>query len=206
MYQYEYPPPAVTTDTAVFTIRDSRLHVLLIQRGKEPAKGQWAFPGGFIDIDEDLETAAHRELAEETGVSGIELQQFYTFGTPDRDPRERIITVAYLGLVPEHEVTLQAGDDAAAAEWHPVDTVPPLASDHNDILATALRALRERIETSDLAMNMMSEHFTIADLPGVYEAIMGDSLDAEVFRDWVLSQGWIEQTGDHLKPDQTGQD
>jgi len=195
MYQYEYPHPAVTTDTVVFTIRDARLHVLLIQRGKEPAKGRWAFPGGFIDIDEDLDSAAHRELAEETGVSGIELQQFYTFGTPDRDPRERIITVAYMGLVPEQDVHLQAGDDAAAVAWYPVDEVPPLASDHDDILATALRVLRERIETSDIAMNMMSEHFTIADLQKVYEAIMAESLEGEAFRDWVLSQGWIEQTG-----------
>jgi 8-oxo-dGTP diphosphatase len=188
----------------IFTIRDARLHVLLIRRGAEPAKGCWAFPGGFVGIDEDLDTAAHRELAEETGVSGVELQQFYTFGTPDRDPRERIITVAYMGLVPEQEVPLQAGDDAAAAEWYPVDAVPPLASDHDDILATALRMLRERIETSDIAMGMMSEHFTITDLQRIYEAIMGESLDADVFRDWVLSQGWIEQTGDFSDSNSAG--
>lgn len=194
MHEYEYPHPAVTTDSVVFTIRDARLHVLLIQRGKEPAKGCWAFPGGFVDIDEDLETAAQRELAEETGLSGIELQQFYTFGKPDRDPRERIISVAYMGLVPDEGLQPTPGDDAAAAQWYPVEDVPALACDHDEILATALRMLRERIETSDIALGMMPDNFTLADLQQVYEAIMFESLDAEAFRDWVLSQGWIEQT------------
>jgi 8-oxo-dGTP diphosphatase len=196
MYQYEYPHPAVTADSVVFTVRDQRLHVLLIQRGQEPAKGQWAFPGGFVGIDEELEAAAHRELAEETGVTGIGLQQFYAFGAPDRDPRERIITVAYLGLAPDEGLQPVAGDDAAAVAWHAVSEVPQLASDHGDILVMAMQCLQQRIETTDLAMSMMSDRFTIADLQGVYEAIMDEQLDADVFSDWVLGQGWIEQSGE----------
>lgn len=196
MYNYEYPHPAVTADSVVFTIRNKRLHVLLIERGEEPAKGQWAFPGGFVGIDEELEAAAHRELAEEAGVTGVALQQFYTFGAPDRDPRERIITVAYLGLAPDDNLQPVAGDDAAAVSWHEVDEVPELASDHNDILAMAMQCLRQLIETTDIAMSMMSDRFTIADLQVVYEAIMDEQLNADVFRDWVLGQGWIEQTGE----------
>ncbi len=198
MYNYEFPHPAVTTDSVVFTVRDKRLHVLLIQRGREPAKGQWAFPGGFVDIDEELEVAAQRELAEETSVTGVELQQFHTFGAPDRDPRERIITVAYLGLAPHEDLHPVAGDDAAAVAWYAVDEVPKLASDHGDILAMALQCLQQRIETTDIAMRMMSDRFTLADLQGVYEAIMDEQLDADVFRDWVLGQGWIEQTGEFV--------
>jgi 8-oxo-dGTP diphosphatase len=198
MYNYEYPHPAVTADSVVFTIRDQRLHVLLIQRGEEPAKGQWAFPGGFVGIDEALEAAAHRELAEETGVTGIGLQQFHAFGAPDRDPRERIITVAYMGLAADEDLQPVAGDDAAAVAWHAVSEVPALASDHSDILVMAMQCLQQRIETTDIAMSMMSDRFTIADLQGVYEAIMDEQLDADVFRDWVLGQGWIEQTGELL--------
>lgn len=200
MYQYEHPHPAVTTDAVVFTIRDDALCVLLIRRGREPFKGLWAFPGGFVDIDEDLDSAVYRELAEETGITDVQLQQFQAFGAPDRDPRERIITVAYLGLAPHDQLRPRAGDDAAAVDWHRVDAVPELASDHADILATALVALRQQIETSDIAMGMMPEQFTLTDLRQIYEVIMGESLDAEVFREWVLAQGWIEQTGDYTDP------
>lgn len=200
MYQYEHPHPAVTADAVVFTIRDASLCVLLIKRGREPFKGCWAFPGGFVDIDEDLDSAAYRELAEETGVSGVELRQFHAFGAPDRDPRERIITVAYLGLVRDDQVQPRAGDDAGEVAWHRVDAAPELASDHSEILAVAVEVLRRRVETSDVAMNMMAEQFTLSDLQQVYEVIMGESLDADTFRDWVLAQGWIEQTGEYTDP------
>jgi 8-oxo-dGTP diphosphatase len=111
-YTYEYPHPAVTVDVVVFTIENDDLKVLFIQRDQEPFKGQWAFPGGFVDIDERLSDAAKRELKEETGVSVNFLEQFYTFGRPDRDPRERIITVAYYALIPSDQLALVAGDDA----------------------------------------------------------------------------------------------
>ena len=137
MYEYEYPHPAVTTDCVIFSIRDEQLHVLLIKRGDPPYKGGWAFPGGFIEIDEDLETAARRELEEETGLTGMELEQLHTFGNPDRDPRERVISVVYIGVVSADQVELRAGDDADEAEWFAIDELPELAFDHDEVLALA---------------------------------------------------------------------
>jgi 8-oxo-dGTP diphosphatase len=150
MFEYEYAHPAVTTDAVVFTIRAQKLHVLLIQRGNEPAKGSWAFPGGFIEIDEDLETAARRELYEETGLKGVELEQLYAFGDPDRDPRERIITVVYYGMLEADSFEPQAADDAAAAAWFAIDELPTLAFDHADILVKAHAQLNARFVGSDL--------------------------------------------------------
>lgn len=195
MFEYEHPHPAVTTDAVVFTIQDEQLKVLLIQRGKEPFKGQWAFPGGFVDIDEDLDECVTRELAEETGLTNIYLDQFQTFGKPGRDPRERIITVAYLALVPSHDLTPVAGDDAAEAEWITVDTVNGMAGDHGEILAFAVAQLRERLETTDVALGMMGDEFRLSELQKIYEVVLGESLNPDVFRDWVLSKGWLEQTG-----------
>lgn len=201
MYQYEYPHPAVTADAVLFAIRDDRLHVLLIERGHEPFKGKWAFPGGFIEIDEDLPEAVARELREETGISGVELQQFHTFGRPGRDPRERVITVAYLGVMAGGGEEPAAGDDAAAAAWLAIDALPPLAFDHDEVVQVAFASLRQRIETSDIAMGFMGERFTVSDVQKVYEIIMGDQLDPEVFREWLLGQGWLEQTGEYSGPE-----
>jgi 8-oxo-dGTP diphosphatase len=139
-----YPRFAVTCDAAVFSAREGRLTVLLIRRGKPPFKGDWAFPGGFVEIDEDLPDAAARELAEETGLEGLTLEQFHTFGRPGRDPRSRTVTVAYIGLLPTCERELRASDDAAEAAWFPAHDPPALAFDHNRILARALTDLRAR--------------------------------------------------------------
>ena len=199
--EYEYPHPAVTADAVLFAIRDGKLHMLLIERGDEPFRGSWAFPGGFIGIDEDLAAAVHRELAEETGISGVELEQFHTFGRPGRDPRERVITVAYLGVMADGGEEPRAADDAAAAAWLAIDALPDLAFDHNEMAETAFATLRQRIETSDIAMGFLGERFTVSDVQTVYEVIMGDQLDPDVFRDWLLGQGWLEQTGDYSDPD-----
>ena len=137
MYQYDYPHPAVTTDIVIFTIRDGRLKLLLIRRGAAPFKGRWALPGGFVGIDEDLEDGARRELAEETGVSGVYLEQLYTFGAPDRDPRERVITVAYYALIPSDRLEIRAATDAEAVGWFALDELPDLAFDHAKIVARA---------------------------------------------------------------------
>ncbi len=201
MHEYEYPHPAVTADAVLFAMQDDRLQVLLIRRADDPYRGCWAFPGGFIDIDEDLDAAVARELREETGLEDIPLEQFHAFGAPGRDPRERVITIAYLGVVRRDGHAPVAGDDATEACWFDVAALPELAFDHADMAETALARLRERIELSDIATRFIGDSFTISDLQRVYEVIMDESLDAAAFRDWVLGQGWIESTGEYNEPD-----
>lgn len=194
MYEYEYPHPAVATDAILFAVRDDSLQVLLIKRGGEPFKDYWAFPGGFVEIAEDLDTAAQRELAEETGLTGIDLEQFYTFGALDRDPRERVITVAYLNLVRSEELEPVAADDAAAVAWFSVDDLPPLAFDNDEMLYRARAYLIDKLETSDVALNAMADGFQLPDLLRVYEIILGETLDADVFASWVMGQDWLEES------------
>jgi len=162
---------------------------------KHPAR--WDLPKGHVDPGETDMQCALRELEEETGISAVELEQFRTFGTPARDPRERVITVAYMGALPDGGPEPEAGDDAAEAAWFDVADLPTLAFDHDQVLAAAIDALRQRIETTDIAMSFLSDRFTLSDVQVVYEVIMGEQLDADVFRDWLLSKGWLEQTGDY---------
>lgn len=138
LYTYEHPRPALTVDIIVFVKDKDDLLVLLIQRDQPPFEGLWAFPGGFVDIDETLEDAAKRELAEETGITGIELKQFYTFGAIDRDPRHRTVTVAYYGFAPSKDIYLKAADDARNAGWFNVRNTPALAFDHEEIFKKAI--------------------------------------------------------------------
>ena len=144
-YHYKYPHPSVTTDCVIFGFDGTKLQVLLVERGLEPYKGRWAFPGGFLKMDESAETGALRELQEETGLKGAYIKQFHTFSDPDRDPRERVLTIAYYALVRMQEV--KGGDDAAKAEWFALDKVPSLAFDHDLILRVALMALRKQIHS-----------------------------------------------------------
>lgn len=143
-YSYEYPRPAVTTDCAIFSIDEAQTYVLLIERGNEPFKGQWAFPGGFLDMDEDALTCAKRELLEETHMSGVELHQVYTASAVDRDPRGRTISIVYCGVVDKDKHVVKAGDDAAKAEWFALDNLPALAFDHDEVLEHTLTYLKER--------------------------------------------------------------
>jgi len=143
-YTYEYPHPAVTTDIALFSFSGSGLRVLLVKRKAPPFEGQWALPGGFVEIDEPLDACAARELREETGVETVTLTQFHTFGTPDRDPRERVISVAYLGLLPSDSPPPTAGSDAVDAQWHSVTELPDLAFDHAEIIRRAQAHLTDR--------------------------------------------------------------
>lgn len=143
-YVYEYPRPMVTVDIVVFTREETGgMLVLLIERKKEPFKGHWAIPGGFVGMEESLEEAAERELREETGVEGVKLKQFHAFGDPERDPRGRVITVAYAAVVKREDLRFEAGSDAAGAELFPVDELPPLAFDHADILEKAVAFIGE---------------------------------------------------------------
>src|SRR4051794_28585799 len=137
MFSYQYPRPALTVDCVIFGFDETELKVLLIQRGLEPFKGRWALPGGFVRVEETLDDAARRELAEETGLTDVFLEQLYTFGALDRDPRERVVSVAYYALVRLVGHEAKAATDAAHAEWFPVSKTPKLAFDHADILAVA---------------------------------------------------------------------
>lgn len=170
MYSYKYPHPSVTTDCVIFGFDGTKLQVLAVERGIDPYKGKWAFPGGFIKMDESCEEGALRELKEETGLTGAYIEQFHTFSDPNRDPRERVITVAYYALVRIQDV--KAGDDAAKAEWFALDKVPQLAFDHDRILRSALKRLRERIHFEPIGFELLPEKFTLKQLQNLYEAIL----------------------------------
>ncbi|MBI5460777.1 MAG: NUDIX hydrolase [Gammaproteobacteria bacterium] len=194
MYSYRYPHPAVTTDIVIFTIRDGQLKLLLIKRGGEPHQGRWALPGGFVEMDEDLETSARRELEEETGVSGVYLEQLYTFGRPDRDPRERVITVAYYALIPSDQVRLQAATDAEAVGWFAFEELPPLAFDHDAIVAMAHQRLVAKLDYSTIAFQFLPREFTLSELQDVYEIILRAEVDKRNFRKQVLALGKLVET------------
>ena len=198
-YRYQYPHPAVTTDIVIFTLRDQQLELLLIRRASEPCKNCWALPGGFIDIDEDLEHCALRELEEETGVTGVYLEQLYTFGRPGRDPRERVISVAYYALVPADRITLRAASDAREVAWWHVDDLPSLAFDHQTIVALAHKRLTSKLDYSTIAMQFMPEKFTLSELQGVYESILGEKLDKRNFRKRILSYDCMQDTGEERR-------
>ncbi len=191
----DYPRPSVTTDIIIFTLRNGDLQVLLIRRKIPPFQGMWAIPGGFVNIDESLEDAALRELEEETGVRDVYLEQLYTFGHPDRDPRGRVITVAYFALIPAPAIGPRAGDDAAEARWWPMYDLPPLAFDHSDILAYALQRLRYKLEYTAVGFELLPESFTLSELQAAYEVILGEELDKRNFRRKILSADVIEETG-----------
>lgn len=195
MYQYEYPHPAVTTDIVIFTVRDKQLKLLQIMRGGEPYKGKWALPGGFVQLDEDLETGARRELAEETGISGVYLEQLYTYGAVDRDPRERVITVAYSALIPSEKIQLRASTDAEAVGWFSMDELPELAFDHKKIVDMAHQRLVAKLDYSTIAFQFMPDEFTLSELQDVYEIILREEMDRRNFRKWMLALDQIKETG-----------
>lgn len=178
-YCYAYPHPSVTTDCVIFGFDGGSLMVLLIQRGIEPFKGRWALPGGFLMPNETAEAGALRELKEETGLGNAYIEQFHSYTQPDRDPRERVITIAHLALVKLQEV--RGGDDATDAQWFPVEKVPQLAFDHDMILRDALSKLRERIHFHPIGFDLLPEKFTLRELQTLYEAILGVRFDRRNF-------------------------
>lgn len=195
MFSYAHPHPAVSTDVVIFTIQNEQLRVLLIRRAGDPYKDNWALPGGFVEIDEGLEQAAQRELEEETGISGVYLEQLYTLGRPDRDPRERVITVAYYAMAPPDRTTLRPASDARDAGWFPCTALPTLAFDHDSIIALALQRLTSKIEYSTIALQFMPQAFTLGELQRVYEIIQGGVLDKRNFRKKILAQDFIIPIG-----------
>ncbi len=181
----------VTVDIVLFTISNARLQVLLIRRLAEPFRGSYALPGGFVLPDESLDEAASRELSEETGVGDVFLEQLYTFGQPQRDPRGRVVTVAYFALVPNTEA-LRPGTDASAAGWFSVDELPPLAFDHADILTTAHTRIRNKLDYSNVGFELLPEKFTLSELQAVHETILGTKLDKRNFRRKIAQQDFLK--------------
>lgn len=192
---YDHPHPAVTTDVVLFSVREQQLAILLINRRSPPFAGCWALPGGFLDLHEDLETCAARELAEETGLHDIYLEQLYTFGRPDRDPRERVISVTYYALVPSDNLAPRAASDAAATGWFPLKDLPPLAFDHEQIIDLAHRRLVSKLEYSSIAFQFLPATFTLSQAQRVYEILRNAPLDKRNFRKRVLASGLIRETG-----------
>jgi 8-oxo-dGTP diphosphatase len=176
------PSVRLTVDIVIFAVRSGSLQVLLIRRGIEPFRGAWAIPGGFVLDGEGLEDAARRELREETGVEEVYLEQLYTFGDPGRDPRGRVVSVAYFALLSGEGSTLVAGTDAAEAAWWRMDQLPDLAFDHAPILAYALDRLRNKIEYTTVGFQLLPEKFSLTALQRVYEMILGRPLDKRNFR------------------------
>jgi 8-oxo-dGTP diphosphatase len=171
----------VTVDIVIFTIQSGAFKVLLVKRAVAPFQEQFAIPGGFVHEDEDLDQAALRELREETGVADVYLEQLYSFGDVGRDPRGRVITVAYFALI-SADRPLSAGTDAAEAEWWAMDQLPTLAFDHARILNYALQRLRNKLEYTTVGFQLLPEKFTLTELQEVYEAILGKQLDKRNFR------------------------
>ncbi len=198
-YSYKYPHPAVTTDIVIFTIRQDELKVLLIKRALPPHQGEWALPGGFVNLDESLEEGARRELEEETGVSGVYLEQLYTFGQPDRDPRERVITVAYYALIPTDKIEIRAASDAEGVSWFGMEEIPELAFDHQEILDAAHERLVAKLDYSTIAFQFMPKAFTLTELQQVYELILREPVDKRNFRKRILGLNLIKETGKERK-------
>lgn len=196
-YSYEYPHPAVTVDVAVFTVDNGALEVLLIKRGEWPHTGKWALPGGFVEIDESLKRAAWRELREETGVHAGYLEQLGAFGHPDRDPRERVITVVYIALVPLDRLRFEAGSDAADAQLFAVDELPELAFDHAKILRRARARLRDKLDIADIVRQLMPGRFTLSELQRTHETISGTESDKRNFRKKLKTLEIVEPTGEN---------
>ena len=178
-YTYKYPRPMVTVDAVVFGVRGDSLEVLLVERKHEPFAGHWAFPGGFVDMEEDLEDAMRRELAEETGLSGMRLGQFGVSGKPGRDPRGRTITIAYMALVASEEYEPEGGTDAAHARWHPIADLPPLAFDHGDIMTYAVAQLKDWSWCKGVGAGVLEQPFPLNSLVRLYTLIRGEPVRLE---------------------------
>jgi len=189
-----YERPSVTVDVVIFTLIHQELQVLLVQRRNWPFAGHWAIPGGFVNMDESLELAARRELEEETGVDDVYLEQLYTFGDVGRDPRTRVISVAYIALVRADLPQIRVSEESHAVRWFPVRTLPEqLAFDHDRILAYAIGRLRSKLEYTTLAFQLLPEQFSILELKHIYEQILGEKLDKGNFYRKIKEANLLEE-------------
>lgn len=195
-YTYDYPHPAVATDCAVFGFDGQNIQILLIKRGIKPYEREWALPGGFLRMNETTDECIRRELQEETSLAPGVIEQFGVFSALDRDPRERVVSVAYYSLVRRSDV--RGGDDASDARWFLLNNVPPLAFDHDEILAKALQTLREKIHFEPIGFDLMDRQFTIPDLQRLYEAILGVRFDRRNFMKKILQSGVISECNEDV--------
>lgn len=188
-YTYQYPHPAVTVDCVVFGFDGKQITVLLIERLKDPFAGCWALPGGFVEIQEGLDAAAARELEEETGVKELFLEQLYTYGAPERDPRERVISVAYLSLMCMDRQEVKASSDARDAKWFRMNALPDLAFDHQIILDYAFKRLTAKVVYEPIIFELLPSKFSLAQLERLYELLLNESFDSQKFRIAFLNLG-----------------
>ena len=191
MFTYKYPHPAVTTDCVIFGFDGSSINILLIERGIEPFKGCWALPGGFLNMNETVEEGAKRELLEETNINDIYLEQFHVFSAVERDPRERVLTVAFFALVSKEDFEVIAGDDAAKAQWYEWNHLPPLAFDHREIIRMAREKLQEKLRISPIAFKLLGSEFKMDELQHIYELIHEKKYDRRNFMRKMESSGFL---------------
>jgi 8-oxo-dGTP diphosphatase len=194
-YTYEYPRPALTVDCVIFGLDDSQdLRILLIQRPNPPFAGAWALPGGYVRMDEDLETAAKRELSEKTKIKDVFIEQLYTFGAPNRDERGRVVSVAYYALVNLEKHPISSQDNPQNAAWHKAFHLPQaLAFDHADILHIAIQRLQNKIKYQPIGFELLPQHFTLTQLQSLYEKILNRPLNKRNFRAKINKMGILEK-------------
>ena len=193
-YTYEYPRAALAVDCVVFGLDEHDLKVLLIQRRLQPFQHAWALPGGFVRVEETLDGAARRELAEEAGVTDVYLEQLYSFSAIDRDPRERVVTVAYYALAKLSEHAIVAKTDALSVGWFALDDLPKLAFDHAHVLKTAHERLRGKVRYAPVGFELLPPRFSLTQLQRLYEIILGQELDKRNFRKKILAMDLIVET------------
>ena len=184
---HKFKKPSVTADIVIFTINENDLKVLLVKRKIAPFKDNWALPGGFVREDESLENAAKRELEEETGVKNVYLEQLFSFGDLKRDPRGRVITIAYMALVNSENIKLKASTDVSDAQWFPINKLPSLAFDHDKILEYATKRLKWKFEYTTIAFSILPKKFTLTQLQRDYEIVFNKKFDKRNFRKKLFS-------------------
>lgn len=192
-FTYAYPRPALTVDCVVFGFDEGELKVLLVQRGLPPFEGHWALPGGFVRTDETLEDAARRELEEETGIAKLYLEQLYTFGAIDRDPRDRVVSVAYYALVKLSQYQIRAATDTRHAVWFGISDLPTLAFDHDRICDVALRRLKGKVRYEPIGFELLPAKFTLSQLQHLYEVVLEQPLDKRNFRKKIIGMGLLKE-------------
>lgn len=192
-YTYDFPRPAVTVDNLIFTFENRELKILLIQRRNEPFSGEWALPGGFVDINESLKDAALRELREETGIDNAYIEQVHTFGEVDRDPRGRTISISYYAFVKAYEVNPVADSDAQALDWFSINELPDMAFDHYEIIRFATNQLKEKFKFHPVSFELLPDEFTLTELQRLIETVIDKPLDKRNFRKKILKTELLKE-------------